>query len=333
MMGSWIPSPFRARRLADPRTIAPVRGDAARVALIFFLPVLLGARAIGTLARRRWTIALIAVATVTALGIVEFRHHRGSQKPPSELQTQRETASGASGAPKELEQDGKSERDAMDAASISEWRKAVAAVLKEATAGLSAAGSRRGRGGRQSAAWAEDEPRSPEATLTDQGAKNSEPEWQKWRNGVEEALRESKVGQQVPPVGETQSGQVVAKTEDKPREPEMRRPDQGAQTSEPEAAREANLEADRPAPTASATPEAAPVAAETAAVPPQRVDANGPSAANPPLVRSEEKSFARGRETGGRKFSRGRRYRWAWSYRIHTTGNVRAPPVLLYSAR
>lgn len=124
-MGSRIP--------ALVRSIVRAAGDfwrvGAVVALIFVLFVLLGSKVIAKLVCARWVTALIGVAIVIPLVLFAFRPV--SQKTP--IGEDRAAAFATAG--RGIEQAAQSEDDAKEAASISEWRKAVEEVLKEADAG------------------------------------------------------------------------------------------------------------------------------------------------------------------------------------------------------
>jgi hypothetical protein len=153
---------------------------------------------------------------------------------------------------------------------------------------------------------------------------------QEWRKAVKEVLKEAKAGQR-PAARETGAGAVVARTEEKPQgqeigqtasPQEMRPPEQSTQEGkkpEADAAREPSPIAGGPggpAADTTSTKEAAGSPADLGAIKP------------------ESGRFWQGGEAQiGRRFRGGRHYRGAWSYRIHTPGNVRQGPVLTYLAR
>lgn len=134
-MGSRIPAPFRGaftglRKVAEAGTrTTRFWRDLSLLALILVLSVLLGLRAAGRLMRGRWALGFIGLAILISLAVFAFQPDRARRATADNPQAG-QTASAR--PPQALEQEGKSDDEVVDAASIKERRTSGGEAPKEA---------------------------------------------------------------------------------------------------------------------------------------------------------------------------------------------------------
>jgi hypothetical protein len=308
-MGSLIPASFRGaitvagvlatglRKFAEAGTrTARSWRDLSLLVVILVLSVLLGLRAVGRLMRGRWALRFIGLAIVIPLVVFAFQSYhawRATADNPHPDQT---------ATPQALEQEGRSDDNTVDAASIQEWRKSVEEVLKEAKIGQQPAENREMGVGAVVARTEEKLP--PQETQRTEPPRDARPPEQRAQEArpTEQPIREAKPAPYASPT-----------------EPPMQDAKKQEGDADPLAA--TPVGPDLHLPEAKEGPE---------------------STADLQNVKPEAAPFREGRETGIRRtFSGGRHYRraWpyrirgAWSYRNHTTGVARMGPVLTYLAR
>jgi hypothetical protein len=310
-MGSRIPASFRGavtvanaigtglRKLAEAGTRrARFWRDLPLLAVILVFSVLLGLRAVGRLMRGRWALGFIGLAIVIPLMVFAFQPYNAWRATADNPHPEQK-------APQALEQEGRSDDDAVDGASIQEWRKSVEEVLKEGKIGQQPVADRETGAGAVVARTEEKLPLKEtqrtepprDATPPDQRAQEAKP--------TEQPMQEAKSAQPAPNARHTEPPMQDAKKQEGDADPLAGSP-VGPDLHLPEAK-------------------------------------EGPgSTTDLQTVKPEAAPFPEGREMGTRRtFRDGRHYHSAWSYRIrgawsyrnHTTGVARMGPVLTYLGR